>query len=161
MLSEQKIKYFIYSIIGVVAIAVVAGFFVVGSPTQERIRKIDARRVNDLQLLQGEIVNYWQNKGELPQALGDLRDDIRGVTIPRDPETGAEYGYSVGAPETFTLCATFMRESTVGMSKMTRPYPVEPYGYLSENWEHGAGQACFERTIDPDIYRLREGKVML
>jgi len=145
-------KIFIYGVIAVIAASIIAGFFIVGSPFEERIRRFDDRRVSDLQNIQTEIINYWINKESLPSALSDIRDDVRGISIPRDPETGMEYEYAVLDNLTFSLCATFSRPSR-NSADSTVPRPIgDPY-YNTENWEHKEGRVCFERTIDPDIYK--------
>src|SRR3989338_8982898 len=93
--NNASMKFFIYFIITIVAVAVVAGFFIVGSPQEERLRRFDEQRVSDLQNLQYQILNYWQNKNKLPVVLSDLRDDISGFVPPVNPESGAEYGFRV------------------------------------------------------------------
>src|SRR3989344_1036136 len=118
-------KLFIYAVISVVAISVIAGFFIVGSPKEERLRDIDERRVGNLQFLQSELINYWINKGKLPDKLSDLRDDIRGVAIPMDPETGVEYGYNIKNPESFSLCAVFARPSLGFDDQYAKSIPVK------------------------------------
>ncbi len=131
--------------------AIIAGFFVIGSPKEQQLLKLDNRRVSDLQFLQSEILNFWQAKNRLPQVLSDLKDDIRGISVPKDPETGAEYGYEVRAPQSFALCATFVRASvsnTVGNFAK----PTFAPGAVGENWEHQAGSFCFERKIDKEFY---------
>src|SRR3989338_2782892 len=142
-------KFFIYTIISIVGISVIAGFFIVGSPQEERLRRFDERRVGDLQSIQGELINYWLNKSKLPDALDLLRDDIRGIVMPVDPETGENYTYVVKGPEAFSLCAVFVRPS---LGKLQVP----PYLWAGDNWEHDAGPVCFERTIDKDIYVPRK-----
>jgi hypothetical protein len=145
-------KYFIYIIIGIVAAAVVAGFFVVGSPMKERARRFDERRVNDLQSLQSEIVNYWQGKTKLPEKLTDIEDPIRGVSVPKDPENGVDYVYKVNSDLSFSLCAVFsLPNQTPAVPVQTRPIAPTPY-YVGDNWNHGAGNVCFERNIDKDLY---------
>ena len=143
-------KYFVYGVTGAVAIAIVAGFLIVGSPNEERMRKLDERRANDLQGLQYEIVNYWQAKDVLPKALSDIKDDIRGVRVPADPETNVPYEYAVKGDMQFELCAVFARVSSDADSEAARP--VGLYGGINENWQHGAGRTCFMRTIDKDLY---------
>lgn len=138
----------------VILAAVVTGFVYAGSPAEERVRRIDMQRVSDLQMLQSEVVSYWQAKEALPEDLGALMDDIRGYAIPTDPETGAAYQYRTTGALAFELCATFARVSEgYGAAEAPllarRPY----YGGVSENWDHEAGRYCFARTIDPDIYR--------
>lgn len=150
-------RYFIYAVIGIVAAAVIAGFFIVGSPQEERLRRFDERRTQDLQFLQSEIINYWVNKEELPAALDLLKDDIRGVSAPRDPETGAEYGYEVKGELAFSLCADFNLSNPEDISSSVPPKPIAPAGYYGEaNWNHQAGSVCFDRKIDKDIYKPRK-----
>ena len=152
-------KIFIYSVIGIVAAAIIAGFFIAGSPKNERLLMFDGQRVNDLQNIQGQILYFWQSKNKLPDKLSDLNDSLRGVNVPKDPETGAEYSYKVNPPLSFDICANFdlPSESTnFKTSPRMAPTMPAPYGGYypapDQNWEHGAGNACFSRTIDKDFY---------
>ncbi|MEK7503056.1 MAG: hypothetical protein AAB556_01270 [Patescibacteria group bacterium] len=148
-------KYFVYIVIAVVGASIVAGFFVVDSPAEERLRKFDEQRTGDLRIIQGEIINYWTKKGALPKTLMDLRDDVRGFYLPTDPETEKEYSYQVNGKYEFSLCANFSRASYVMYSKMPKPVPMRPMefgGYLTEDWNHLAGSNCFSRSIDPELY---------
>ena len=151
-------RWFIGGLVAIVGAAVVIGLAVVGSPRDERERRFDGRRVEDLQFLQAEIVGYWQRKDELPASLEVLRDDIRGVVVPSDPETGAPYGYKVLGAEHFTICAPFIWPSEGGKSGLPPrpamlPEAFGPYRGAPENWEHGVGLTCFERTIDRELYK--------
>lgn len=150
-------KYFIYSVIGIVSAMVIAGFFIVGSPKEERMRQFDERRVNDLSSLQYEIINYWQSKLKLPTKLEDLNSDIKGFTAYVDPETGTSYEYAVKGDLKFELCATFALQSEE-MANTVNAVPTAPVrapiykDVYRESWKHDAGRVCFERTIDPDLY---------
>ncbi len=134
--------------------SVVAGFFIVGSPATQRDIRFDAQRVSDLQNIQWQIINYWQQGERVPKSLTDLSDPISGWIVPNDPETGAPYEYILGEGMSFQLCATFTKESRGGVSgDMTKPVPVGgEFGLENENWVHGAGRQCFERVIDPLRY---------
>ena len=149
-------KYFICTIIAIVSATVIAGFFIVGSPAEERARRLDEQRIQHLQFLQSEIVSYWINKSKLPVNLAALEDNIRGITIPKDPdpESGGEYQYTVKGPLSFSLCATFARPSLDYEITTGKPRVAEPFGYdIQQNWQHEAGLTCFDRTIDPEIYK--------
>ncbi len=141
-------KYFVILISLIIASAVIAGFFIVGSPQEQRLLKFDERRVQDLQLIQSELINYWANKEKLPNSLTDLRDDLRGFSMPKDPQTNDEYGYEVRGELNFALCATFSNSSP----EISAPKPAYPEPIYQESWQHQAGHACFERKIDPEIY---------
>ncbi len=153
-------KAFTYIVILIVAAAIIAGFFVVGSPSEERLRRFDEKRIQDLQFIQGEIVSFWQAKARLPDDLTKLHDSIRGIIIPVDPENGQTYLYTVKSELTFELCADFnlpsyARGERVAPLRAPKPAVVGgQYASTFENWEHAEGFACFERTIDPDIYKL-------
>ena len=151
-------KYFIYTIIAIVAASVVAGFFIVGSPKEERMRKFDDGKVSDLQVIQGQIIYYWQNKGKLPVKLEDTKDSIGGFNPPKDRETGSNYGYEVKSELKFKLCANFnlpsLESRTPFIERPTYPTQYIPPG--NSNWAHGAGYVCFERIIDPELYKPAE-----
>ena len=101
-----------------------------------------------------QIINYWQSKERLPVALTNLSDNISGYQTPVDPETGAAYEYVMISTTSFKLCATFNLASDTDNPNMMgeTPYAVYPAGKM-ENWAHAAGHACFERTIDPELYK--------
>lgn len=141
----------------VVVGTVIAGFVLVGSPKEERLRQFDLRRVGDLQSIQWEIVNYRSAKGALPASLADLKDDIRGFVPPQDPATGEAYGYEAKGELSFELCATFDRARE---EAVTAPKPVMPVGagVEGDSWSHAAGTQCFERTIDDERYPVRPPK---
>lgn len=146
-------RYALSGILLVVLAGVVLGFFYAGSPSEERLRRIDMDRVSDLQMIQSEVIGYWQAKEELPKNLTALPDSVRGFTVPRDPETGTDYEYRVTGPLSFDLCATFARASEENTIPSYAKPIMGPYGY-SENWNHAEGRTCFSRTIDPDFYPL-------
>lgn len=145
-------KVFAWASSLVILALVVGAFFIVGSPMKARSAQFDQQRTNDLQGIQYYVVNYWQGKGVLPNTLADLSDSISGYVAPVDPQTKQPYEYSVkdAANLTFQLCANFNLEGD-----MNNPKPFMPAGYqggISENWNHGAGRVCFDRTIDPELY---------
>ncbi|MEK7648888.1 MAG: hypothetical protein AAB400_03140 [Patescibacteria group bacterium] len=149
-------KYFIFTICGVVLAAVVAGFLYVGSPRNARLRQLDEIRLGNLQQIQYEVINYWQSKEKLPLSLDDLYDATRGVSIPSDPAHERQYEYIVTGDLTFDLCATFalQGEGTSGSSMPMRPmmYPAKGIDSRNAVWQHVAGRYCFSRTIDKDFY---------
>lgn len=149
--QNPRMRAFIFAVVGIVAVSVISGFFVAGSPFRERLRKFDERRVQDLQNIQWQIVNYWQRKEKLPVALEELRDDISGYAAPVDPESSEQYGYRILGELRFEVCADF---KTSGEEAAVMPFSIRVPDYqgLSENWAHGIGRACFTRIIDPELY---------
>jgi hypothetical protein len=136
--------------VGVLVVATIAaGFFIIGTPQEIRRQKQDNIRVSDLQSVQWQIVNYWQQKQSLPGTLAETLDPISGYTLPRDPKTGEQYTYRKTGDMSFELCATFEME---GGQNQSIARPVLDVIAQQDNWQHGAGEHCFERTIDPDRY---------
>lgn len=148
-------------------------FYIMGSPNTQRLLRFDDRRIQDLQSIQYQIINYWQQKEKLPEKLSDLSNPIAGFYLPVDPdfEKGINYEYMVKDKLTFDLCATFalpipkgwneyssggvmpmmpIYEKGIDTAVSSYPYPG-PSG-VNDSWDHEAGRTCFTRTIDKDIY---------
>ena len=137
-----------------VVAAIVSGFFIMGTPGEVRLYRYDTEKASDLQNIQYQVVNYWQQKEALPDTIDQLEDPLSGWTSPRDPQTGDMYEYEKTGDLSFRLCATFNAESQ-GLSQ-SEAMPVRAYGTLEGNFQHGAGRECFDRTIDPDRYPVFE-----
>ncbi len=142
-------RYFAWVSGILVASAIIFAFFIIGSPTTARLMQLDQQRVNDLQSIQYQIVNYWQAKKRLPENLSNLNDEISGFFVPTDPVTNLDYEYIITDSEelSFRLCANFDREN-----KMDKAQSVYYYGIATQNWNHLSGKVCFDRKIDKDLY---------
>lgn len=146
-------KYFIYTVISIVSLSVIAGFFIIDSPKEKRLRDSDQIRIQNIQYIQSEVINHFLAKDELPGTLGGLRKDI---SIPSDPETRMPYEYSIKNKNTFELCASFSLPSLPADGKnVAIPKPAYgPYGPYDESyWNHQAGRKCFVKEIDKDFYQ--------
>src|SRR3989344_1619757 len=134
--------------------SVVGGFFIIGSPASQRLIRFDQQKVNDLANIQSQVVNFWQAKERLPQSLDELRDPVSGIIIPADPQLNQPYEYAVRGSLNFSLCADFNKEgSSYGTYYNTSLGPVGKVpGVAEDNWTHGLGRVCFDRTIDPERY---------
>lgn len=151
--SPKKLHAFYWLVSAVVLVSVVGGFVLIGSPSTQRKLKDDTQRVDDLNGIQWQVVNHYQQTGKLPVSLAELSDPISSYMIPKDPATGEAYVYktlmmdSQNPNPTFELCATFDLKSDQPMSS-ARYYDLSK----DENWAHEAGPVCFKRTIDPAKY---------
>lgn len=115
--------------IAVVAVAIAVGLYLSGSPGEQRLRRLDERRVTDLQRLSSALQVYHRQTGQLPADLERLVDGRRLSSLPRDPVTDEPYELRITGDERFELCAEFSRASI-----------IEPDGF----WSHGPGRKCFE-----------------
>ncbi len=154
-IDSKKTKTIAWITSLVILVVLASGFFLVGSPAQQRERRFDDQRISDLQNIQSTIAySYYTSKQKLPPSLNDLRNDISGFTVPVDPQTGQAYQYRVTGQLSFELCADFKTNSQGG--KVDRSYPqpvVMPYTGVQQNWQHSIGNVCFSRTIDPDFFK--------
>ena len=165
--KSSQMKMLVWAVSFGVLASIIGGFFIMGSPFTLRMKRFDERRVNDLQNIQYQIVNFYQRKGILPNNLDELKDPIAGFNIPLDPDTNASYEYekvsdlSNGkAGLSFKLCAEFSLQSDeqIDSKGISRPVPAF-YGdnTVNENWRHGSGKQCFDQKIDKDLYPILKG----
>ncbi len=156
---EDEAKTFLvkavsYAAIAIVAASIIGGFFIVGSPKEERAYRFDEERVSDLQMIQSEIVYFWQSKQKLPQELSELNDSVRGFRVPMDPENSSDYIYRKTGSLSFELCANFARASRNELARAAaeKPVPIGRSYEISGYWDHEVGEKCFQRTIDPQLF---------
>ena len=158
--NKKKADLVGYGVGALALLSVIAGFFVIGTPTDLRMIRYDEQKVSDLQSIQYQVLNYYQQKGELPESLGALSDPLSSYMTPVDPQTGAAYGYRVTDTLSFELCSFFNRPTPDTKGQGAHPsrdmaYPSGP----NESFEHGVGETCFSRTIDPELYPVFEKPV--
>lgn len=155
---NEKYSKLIGSLVALVVLtAIVSGFFIIGSPQTQRMTRFDQERVNDLTSIQWQIINFYQQKEQLPETLDDLADPLTGFVLQTDPKTEEPYGYQRGEGLTFSLCANFETKSEDYKKEEFAQRPVANSGLVydrnnDEYWQHGVGEECFERTIDPDKF---------
>lgn len=139
------------------AVTILAGFFIVGTPAQARLARFDAEKVADLQNIQSQVMNYYQAKQKLPVALDDINTSLSYGPLPVDQQTGKPYEYQALGALSFKLCAVFNAPSRTNQNPSPETRMAVPVGAggkpgVPDNWQHGSGNVCFERTIDPSFY---------
>ena len=161
--ESRKLSQTIGSLVAAVVLAVIVlGFFIMGSPATQRLVRFDQEKIQNLSSIQWQIINFYQQKERLPETLVELEDPLIGFIVPQDPQTEGAYGYTVVEGLTFNLCANFNKESRDYNVEKPRPVRSESlarFGFEDENWTHGEGETCFERTIDPDKFPLLKERI--
>ena len=116
-----------------VIVAVGVGLFILGSPAEERARRVDDRRVEDLQGIVAATDLYWTRHARLPVSLDELTAEP-GVRIKTgDPANSETYGYHAVDSSHYELCASFEQVSG------------ETSGNSERNlWAHNSGPQCFQ-----------------
>jgi hypothetical protein len=140
----KSVQFAMGAIVAVIA-SVGYGFMNIETPTIAREQKLDATEITDLQQIQWRVQDYYLANNKLPENL----EALGAPAAPTAPEDRPAYRYSV-TDAGFELCATFNNESV----------PNEYYGSTAvmekslirnpDNWQHGAGEVCFERIINKD-----------
>lgn len=117
----------------VVILAVGAGLYTLGSPQEERVRRLDHRRVQDLQGIQAATDLYWTRHAEVPGSLDELTAEpgVRINTL--DPASAERYGYQALDSVRYEVCASFEGESDL----IARDRDTDL-------WAHGPGRQCFQ-----------------
>ena len=130
-------------VIAAVIAALVAAMVILGPPSQQRKRKLDQRRIQDLMNIEQTVNSYWQRHKTLPPDLVTLSHEPGFRPPMADPERGSAYEFKATGTDSFRLCAEFSFDSTED----------PPPRYYSSNgpWSHSAGRQCFELRIQrPD-----------
>lgn len=149
------------SIAAVVA-AVGVGLVLLGSPAEERERRIDDRRVADLHGITAATDIYWTRHGRLPASLDDLAAEPGLRVSTSDPTSSETYGYRTLDDGRYEVCATFFADSgapTTSSSIVQRSCqgchgpgspvaarvddPLAAHRELRDLWAHGSGRQCF------------------
>ena len=138
MLRLSGGKIFAFIVVLAVVAVVAYGIVVVGSPTLERQRQFDDRRVNHLQQIENAIGLYDGVHHALPPNLQAISGQAQTfVESINDPVTNVPYTYLPGQGASYQLCATFSLDSSAEpANEYARPVPIG-------SWQHPAGNYCF------------------
>jgi hypothetical protein len=110
-------------------VVVLVGLYLSGPPNEQRMLRLDARRVQDLQALARSIDAYRNENSALPETLEELIVGQRLSNMPVDPVSGDTYAYESTGANRYRLCTDFDRPS--------------PESETSDFWEHESGTQCF------------------
>jgi hypothetical protein len=120
-----------------VTAAVLAGIYMLGSPSEERARRLDDRRVQDLADIGRAVDLYWTRSSRLPSSLEELRTETGANVTLADPATNAPYEFRPTGDDRYELCAAFEGASA-----------DSDKGDAAGFWSHRAGRQCFQRDVE-------------
>jgi len=120
--SRQFEVIFGWAAAAVIVCAIIGGLFMVGSPSKARDEKIDAKRLQNMQMTARVISCYGDKTADLPETLASLQNifkndlALRGGS-PRctnlkwatDPVSEQNFEYKRLSETSFQLCANFLR----------------------------------------------------
>lgn len=130
----------IATVSGVVVLAtIVAAIVVMGSPSHQRLQRLDERRIADLGHIVVAVQSYRDAHDRLPGSLAALAAEPGSRLSIADPATAAPYGYAVLGAHEFRLCARF----DIDTADTVDP----PMVWAPGDWNHGVGMRCFNRSV--------------
>ncbi len=124
---------------------VVTGYTQIQGPDVVREMRIDERQITDLQDMQWRIEEHIRLEKEAPADLTTVYGEME---VPTAPEGRNPYRYE-RTGEGFNLCADFVEPTPKEQYSYAKPYAPEMGAIIlnPNNWEHPAGDYCFERVI--------------
>jgi Domain of unknown function (DUF5671) len=133
---NSKLRDRIYA--GVAAVVVVTmiivGLTMIGPPADERARRLDERRVSELQQIETAVDVYFARHKRLPESLQALAAEVGLPPALGTPPAGP-YEYRVIDDSHYEVCATFQRASAES-SRWTEGF-----------WSHVPGRRCFRPKL--------------
>jgi hypothetical protein len=132
---------------GAAVIAVlVLGFFNSDTPKEAREMRLDQQQIDSLSDMEWRISDHFQINKSLPS---DIETLYVGIEAPKAPEDRKSYEYKIIDEDTYELCATFAKPSMQNGNNIARPAmsATEALKNPYNNWDHGEGRTCFERTV--------------
>jgi len=118
----------------------IAAFWLLGSPSQQRLISFDRQRLMDLRAIAFRLTDSAMNSNNAPEPLpeelpqGTNYQGYAGQST-QDPVTQEPYEYERVSDTAYKLCATFSTSSQDRRIEQTD---------LSKGWQHPAGRHCFE-----------------
>lgn len=140
------LRFLIVFVTLIIITAIVIGFYFIGSPSEQRLRRLDEQKIQSLQTIQMDLENYWITNKKLPKALADLKGTKYSASTLFDPQSNKPYEYKVVDEKNYQLCADFNLTSySWDFSKK--------YGQIlpDYNWGHNSGKYCFDLSLDATI----------
>jgi hypothetical protein len=116
--------------------AMACGIWVMGSPAQQRLIRLDDARVADLAQLEVAVERYLREQQQLPATLEVLVNQPGTDLRWRDRSSHQPYGYRPLGDEAIELCAHFATDTA-----------RTAHGDAGD-WPHPAGQHCFRRPVE-------------
>jgi hypothetical protein len=116
----------------VVVATLAAAIGVMGTPAQQRLVRLDERRIGDLD----RIVRAIREHGLPPDLATLARTPGERLSI-IDPVDGQPYEFAPLGKDRYRLCARFATDSA----------KVPSVAWHQRSWNHGEGRHCYERDL--------------
>lgn len=139
-----------------VCVVVVVGFFLAGTPAEERARRYDMQRVNDLQSITSAVDTFYNSQKRLPASIEEMRAQPNTyLQTAVDPTTAVPYEYRTVDQKNYEVCATFESDASQGNDIGVKMAPA-PIGIVNppNYWTHPIGRKCY--TVRVNEWNLKQ-----
>ena len=116
-----------------------AALWVMESPSKQRDRRIDERRIGELTAIANAVDAWRASKASLPPSLAILAGEPWASLAVVNQIDGAPYEYRILSTSRYRLCARFATTTSGGDGS------AAPRAWAATEWRHPAGRHCFER----------------
>lgn len=131
---------FIFITIAVLG-TIITGFFFIGSPSEQRLRKLDNQKIQSIENIRAVLDQYYLTNKKLPQDLTELNSlKYNGANFV-DQQTQKNFGYKAIDDTNYQLCATF------NLSNYSWDYRKKYNRTVqSSDYSHPSGDYCYDLT---------------
>lgn len=136
-------KIFLFFGIIISCVVFVLGFTIIDSPFVSRDKKIDQKIVSDIKSYDRQVVNYYNEKGVLPENLENLKSESSYY----GREINKAIIYRKISLTEYKLCANFKRASSEYKEERNRNYLYDGFSDNNEGWKFEKGDYCFEKNV--------------
>ncbi|MDA3802778.1 MAG: DUF5671 domain-containing protein [Patescibacteria group bacterium] len=141
--NKTRTFFLLISLI-VILSAFISSWFYIESPRETRMRNLDNSIVNNITSLESLVNNYYQENGELPKELTDIKDlNYYDEDIFINPETREEIEFNILSENEFEFCTEFMLAS----DKDIKGRPIEIRNNYNNRVVHESGYDCIEGEL--------------
>lgn len=150
--KQTALLIYSYIIIAIALASVIGSFVLIGSPGDERLRRLDSQRVEVLNEATLVIEHFYRENQTLPEEYDTVRNMFSPYALDLIDRKDVDFEYLPVNDYEYMLCVTFdmASDEPVRFPRAELTYTEKiPY-----DWSHEAGRVCFDRTIPRDI---REG----
>jgi len=153
--KNNIIKLYFYGSLIVILIVFISSLFIVESPMQTRLRKIDQEVIRDFNKIDGQINIFYNDAGKLPKNLEEIIEESNYIIEDdvKHPVTEKAYDYKILDDKKYELCAEF--------NLSNKDTDDRDKGYYEDIWKYDAGYQCisqkiFSNKVIDDVMRLEK-----
>lgn len=142
--KDKVIKIYSFASLVIILAVFVLALMTVDSPQEIRKKKMDDRVINSYYQIDNSLNDYYNSKGNLPESLEILQDNVSYLTDENlvNPITGEKYEYKIVADDKYELCTTFQSSNKENSSADTMYQPA-----FDKQWLHDAGYQCLSQKV--------------